>query len=120
MEIANLSFQYGKKSVLDHIQLSFDKGKIYGLIGENGAGKTTLISILAGSLKARSGEIKGIKQPGLLLQGIGFYDEATPVENLKIHQQITRNHSLDISYLLDLLDFGQEYRQKKVKELSQG
>ena len=33
---------YGKKQVLKDINLTLEKGKIYGLIGRNGAGKTTL------------------------------------------------------------------------------
>ena len=34
---------YGKKQVLKDINLTLEKGKIYGLIGRNGAGKTTLL-----------------------------------------------------------------------------
>ena len=33
---------YGKKQVLKNINLTLEKGKIYGLIGRNGAGKTLL------------------------------------------------------------------------------
>ena len=38
---------YGKKQVLKNINLTLEKGKIYGLIGRNGAGKTTLLSIMS-------------------------------------------------------------------------
>ena len=39
--------QYGTKQVLKNVNVTLEKGKIYGLIGRNGAGKTTLLSILS-------------------------------------------------------------------------
>ena len=36
--IRNLSKKYGKKEVLKNINIQFDKGKVYGIVGENGAG----------------------------------------------------------------------------------
>ena len=46
--IKNLQKKYGKKTVLDGIDLTFQKGEIYGLIGNNGAGKTTMLRIICG------------------------------------------------------------------------
>ncbi len=43
----NLTKQYGSKTVLDHVNLTLESGKIYGLIGRNGAGKTTLLSLMS-------------------------------------------------------------------------
>lgn len=37
--------KYGKKEVLQKVDLELEPGKIYGLIGRNGAGKTTLLSL---------------------------------------------------------------------------
>jgi ABC-2 type transport system ATP-binding protein len=48
IQIQNLSKQYGKKSVLQNLNFTLQKGKIYGLVGENGAGKTTLFRCMAG------------------------------------------------------------------------
>ena len=44
--IKNLSKAYGKTRVLDNLSVSYESGKIYGLVGENGAGKTTLFSCI--------------------------------------------------------------------------
>lgn len=38
IEIENLCKEYKKIRVLENINLSIEKGKIYGLVGENGAG----------------------------------------------------------------------------------
>lgn len=46
--IKNLSKAYGKMRVLDNLSVSYESGKIYGLVGENGAGKTTLFSCIMG------------------------------------------------------------------------
>lgn len=46
--IKNLSKAYGKTRVLDNLSVSYESGKIYGLVGENGAGKTTLFSCIMG------------------------------------------------------------------------
>ena len=59
IDIQNISYQYDKKSekVFDGLSLSFDEGKIYGLLGKNGAGKTTLLHLLSGLLHPKSGKI---------------------------------------------------------------
>ena len=49
--------QYGAKQVLKDVDLTLEKGKIYGLIGRNGAGKTTLLSILSSQNPLSSGSV---------------------------------------------------------------
>ena len=48
IRVSGLSKSYGTKEVLHNIDLSFEAGKIYGIVGENGAGKTTLFKCIAG------------------------------------------------------------------------
>jgi len=48
IKIENLNKSFGTKQVLKNINLSFDEGKVYGIVGENGAGKTTLFRCIAG------------------------------------------------------------------------
>ena len=57
IKCSNICKTYGKKQVLDHINLTLEKGKIYGLIGRNGAGKTTLLSIITAQNPATSGTV---------------------------------------------------------------
>ncbi|MCC7244691.1 MAG: ATP-binding cassette domain-containing protein [Saprospiraceae bacterium] len=58
IEIKSLSKSYGKKQVLRQINLQFERGKVYGIVGENGAGKTTLFTCLAGLNSFDEGEIR--------------------------------------------------------------
>lgn len=56
IRIEKLSKSYGKTNVLNSIDISFEKGKVYGVVGENGAGKTTLFKCISG-LELYSGHI---------------------------------------------------------------
>ena len=55
--IKDLSKAYGKTRVLDNLSVSYESGKIYGLVGENGAGKTTLFNCIMGVIDY-DGEIR--------------------------------------------------------------
>ena len=57
IEIKSLGKTFGKKKVLNDINISFYPGKVYGVVGKNGAGKTTLFKCILG-LESHSGEVK--------------------------------------------------------------
>ena len=62
LKIENVSFVYGKgtpfeKVALDNVSLSFEKGKITGLIGHTGSGKSTLVGLLNGLYKPTEGRV---------------------------------------------------------------
>lgn len=58
LEIKDLNKFYGKKQVLNNLNLSINNGEIYGLLGANGAGKTTTINIICGLLNYEQGSVK--------------------------------------------------------------
>ena len=55
--------KYGNKRALRDVNLTLEKGKIYGLIGRNGAGKTTLLSIISAQNPASAGTVTWNGQP---------------------------------------------------------
>lgn len=57
MVCENLNKNYGKKTVLENLNLELESGKIYGLIGRNGAGKTTLLSIMSNQNPLTGGRV---------------------------------------------------------------
>ena len=74
LEIKNLTMSYKNKLVLDKLNLSFEKGKVVGLLGPNGSGKTTLLRILAGLEKNYAGEVKiGGEDPNNLTKSFVSY-----------------------------------------------
>lgn len=74
LQIKNLSLKIEDKLILDNINLSLDKGKIYGLIGPNGVGKTSFIKCLTGIYKVSSGSI--------LYDGQDVYDNPAVKKNI--------------------------------------
>jgi len=58
IEARNIIKKYGSTVAIDNIDISWEKDKIYGLLGRNGAGKTTLMHLLAGQLLPNSGVIE--------------------------------------------------------------
>ncbi len=62
IEIKNVSYIYSKgtpfeKKALDNVSVSFERGKITGLIGHTGSGKSTLVNLLNGLYRADEGEV---------------------------------------------------------------
>jgi len=57
ISINNLTFSYGKRTILDDVSFEIKEGECVGIVGTNGSGKSTLLSIIAGVRKAKSGAI---------------------------------------------------------------
>ena len=53
----NVTLSYGKRKILDNINLDIYPGEILGLLGPNGVGKSTLFNLLIGLIKPDSGQI---------------------------------------------------------------
>ncbi|MBL7831342.1 MAG: ATP-binding cassette domain-containing protein [Saprospiraceae bacterium] len=86
--VRNLSKNYGANKVLKNINIQFDKGKVYGIVGENGAGKTTLFRCIA-DFENYEGEIISNPNPiknhlGLLLTEPFFFQKITGKEYIQL------------------------------------
>ncbi|MDQ0219583.1 ABC transporter ATP-binding protein [Peribacillus cavernae] len=57
IEMKNVSKTFDRYQAVENVNLSIEKGSIYGLIGSNGAGKTTLLKLLAGIYRQDRGEV---------------------------------------------------------------
>lgn len=57
LEMKGICLKFFDNVVLDHVDLSLDKGSVHALVGANGAGKTSLIKVLNGIYHADSGSI---------------------------------------------------------------
>ncbi|MEM3610133.1 MAG: sugar ABC transporter ATP-binding protein [Candidatus Aenigmatarchaeota archaeon] len=57
LKVENLSKRFPGTIAVDRVNLAFEEGRIYGIVGENGAGKSTFIKLLTGIEKPTEGKI---------------------------------------------------------------
>lgn len=124
----NIVKKYGDKQVLDHINMTINKGDIYGFIGKNGAGKTTFMRVILSLTYPNSGEVKlfgdkTIKEVGLkigsLIEAPGFYKNLTAQENLNRFSTLYGADKSKVPEILKLVGL-KNTGTKKVKDFSLG
>lgn len=94
VEIENLVKRYKELVALDHLNLSVEKGEVFGLLGPNGSGKTTAINCILALLSFDKGSVKVFgeeiqpdsynikRQIGVVLQNVSVFEELTVQENI--------------------------------------
>ncbi|NBB17846.1 ATP-binding cassette domain-containing protein [Runella sp. CRIBMP] len=55
--VSNVSLRYGKRVLFDEVNIKFNPGNCYGVIGANGAGKSTFLKILSGEIDPQTGTV---------------------------------------------------------------
>jgi len=84
IDVSNLSLQYGGQKLFDRVDLQFNSGNCYGIIGANGAGKSTFLKILSGEIESSSGSINIDKKArmSVLKQDQNMYDEYSVMDTV--------------------------------------
>jgi ABC-2 type transport system ATP-binding protein len=100
IKLNGLTKRYGDFTAVDHLDLTINKGEVFGLLGPNGAGKSTTILMLLGLTEPSEGSVSvcGIdpvsrpvdvkKRVGYLPEDVGFYEKYTGLENLVFTAQL--------------------------------
>lgn len=57
VEVKNLTFKRGQRTIYENLNLSVKKGKITAIMGPSGIGKTTLLRLIGGQIHPEAGEI---------------------------------------------------------------
>jgi ABC-2 type transport system ATP-binding protein len=84
IEVANLTKKYGRKTAVDSVSFTVQKGEILGFLGPNGAGKTTTMQILTCYLPPTEGTAKVagydvFEQPLEVKRRVGYIPETPPL-----------------------------------------
>ncbi len=138
IKIHQLTKTFGDRTVFSDLNLNFDAGKVYALIGNSGCGKTTLLNMVAklepydqGSIQYKGKDLRKIKptnyfrnELGYLFQNFGLIDNKTVSENLdlglighKLDEQKKRETKEEV---LDRVGLSYIQLDQKVYELSGG
>ena len=128
LQTKGLTKRFGRKVVVNNLDLNIRKGDIYGFIGPNGAGKTTVMKVILGLLFANSGEvslfgepqnIRNLKRVGSLIEAPGLYGNCTAFENMKRFSILSGGTDSEIHEILELVGL-REATYKKAKTFSLG
>ncbi|TXB65870.1 ATP-binding cassette domain-containing protein [Vicingus serpentipes] len=87
----NVSLQYGKRILFDEVNIKFNHGECYGVIGANGAGKSTFLKILSGEIAPNSGNvtIEPGKRMAVLSQDHNKYNDQTVLNTIMMgHEKL--------------------------------
>ncbi len=128
-----LTKKYGEVAALNALDLTINKGEVFGLLGHNGAGKTTTVSILTTLIAPSSGSasvcgfdtqkeaLEVQKRIGYLPENVKFYDSLTAFENLEYLAKLSgiKDPKAKIHEVLVFLDFT-GIEDKKLGEFSKG
>ena len=132
IELKGIRKSFGKKLILDGLDLSVKRGQCIGLVGVNGSGKSTLLAIMAGALKADGGTIgyNGHEMTGRedLSRWAAFVPQDNPlIDELSVRDNLKLWYAGTEIRLKDALDEGlpkelglQDVLDQRVHNLSGG
>ncbi len=138
--LKDVSYRYEgtKKLVLNKISVSFERGKVYAIVGRSGAGKSTLLFLMAGldvcahgeilysdaSLKTLDRDAYRAKSVGVVFQSLNLLTNVTAVENIVLSMNISGSRERDkraFAYaLLQKVGIDRETADRRILKLSGG
>lgn len=130
IDLLNVSKSFGSKKIFTDLNLKFESGKSYALIGGSGSGKSTLLNIIGRLEKIDSGNVLVDKQDiwkikertffkntvGYVFQNYSLIDNKTVYDNLSL---ITKDKKT-ITDVLEKVGLSSDYLHQKIYELSGG
>ena len=131
LEIINGYKKYKNLEVLSDINLKFEDGKMYAIIGANGSGKSLILKALSGYNKLTSGKVlqngneirknnNYIEDAGIIIENPVMVNEYTITENLEYLKKMSENNKdIDLDKWYKYFEI-EEYKEKRFSELSLG
>lgn len=104
IEVTDAVKRFKETTALNHVSVTFETGRIHGVIGRNGSGKTVLFKCICGFMQLSSGQILIKGQPvrpaaaqdiGIIIEDPGFIGSLSGFKNLKLLASIRREISDD-------------------------
>lgn len=131
IKVDNAVKKFDKYTILDHVNITCNKGEICGIVGRNGSGKTVLFKSICGFVKLNEGtitvnskvmgkDLRVLKKAGIIIEEPGFLRNKSGMKNLEYLYMI--NNKRDKKYLRSVMEnVGLDpYSRKKVGKYSLG
>src|SRR5437762_14211410 len=135
VETHDLTRRFGELTAVDRLNLTVNKGEIFGLVGPDGAGKTTTLRMLCGLMDPTAGsarvagydvarEARAVKDHiGYMAQRFGLYQDLTVEENMVFYADlfgITGTERRDLSLKVLRMTRMEPFRDRQAGRLSGG
>lgn len=124
-----LTKTYNGRNVVNGVNMTIERGDIYGFIGKNGAGKTTLMKMICGHIRTSAGDFtlfdsenlgEGRKKIGCVIEQPALFPNMTARENLIYYSKMQGcENTTDIDRILKLVGLT-DVGKKKTKKFSLG
>ncbi len=112
ISIRNLEKRFGKVHAVRGVDLTVERGQVYGFLGPNGAGKTTTLRMLLGLIRPSGGSLTVFGEPlsnrtlgriGALVETPSAYGHLTGTENLEVTRRMLGAPKANIARTLELV-----------------
>ena len=140
LALQNVSYQYeGAETVIfKDLNMRFEAGNVYTIVGKSGSGKTTLLSLLSGLDIATTGSVEyqgknlaeinrnqyRARSAGIVFQSLNLLTNATAMDNIILSMHISGVKDVDekahARKLLEMMGISPEKARRKVLKLSGG
>ena len=140
LTLQNVSCKYegADKIIFKDVNLRFEAGKVYTIVGKSGAGKSTLLSLLSGLDTATSGRVDfegenlskinrnryRAQKAGIIFQSLNLLTNATAIDNIALSMNISGVTGIDKKArafeLLEKVGISREKAHRKILKLSGG
>ncbi len=113
IKVENLTYRYGERTAVDHINFQVGEGEVLGFLGPNGAGKSTTMKMLTGQLRPTEGKAtllgldvskhpdKVQAQIGVAFETSNLYEQMSAIENLTLFARLFGVRGFDALALLE-------------------
>ena len=114
---SGVTVRFGKRTLFEDVNIKFNKGCCYGIIGANGAGKSTFLKVLSGELEPSKGEVTKEKTEriSVLKQNHFAYEDETVMDTVIMGNQELYNIMKEKNEIYAKPDFSEEDGMKAAK-----
>jgi len=112
VETRGLVKRYGELVAVDHVDLTVERGDVFGYLGPNGAGKTTSLRILLGLIRATEGSARVFGRDPLVHGAKALQDVAGFVEAPRFYPYLTGRRNLEL-----LADYDEPVSRSRIDEV---